>query len=259
MQNFPVTSHDVHRQKQIYGMDLGSLKGKTKAKPPSIVNIEYVPRPMVSALIYHMDIMFIDRDPYLVSVTTPLGLLMVNHMGSKSAEAIRKALMIQIGIYKSENFTIETILTDCEAAVVHPLTPELNAMGIKVSPAGPGQHVPVIENKIRQLKERVRAHTAMLPFTLAASLMVWLVAFCVSRLNMMPSSLRMDAVCPKEAFTGRKLDFKKDVPFGFGDYEQMRVNNITNKNSTSIPRTVGVIGLAFNKYLSLDTLRVQTH
>jgi hypothetical protein len=66
------------------------------------------------------------------------------------------------------------------------MTDYLQSIGIMVNPTGAGQHVPVIENKIRQVKQRVRAIITTLPFNLPESMMKHLVAHAVSSLNMMP-------------------------------------------------------------------------
>jgi hypothetical protein len=81
-------------------------------------------------------------------------------------------------------FILTAILTDGKGAVVA-MTDYLQSIGITVNPTGAGQHVPVIENKIRQVKERVRAIINTLPFNLPATMIKHLVAHAVSRFDMM--------------------------------------------------------------------------
>ena len=136
--NCPVTAADVYRATRIYGKDIATLKGKTVASPSKTVKVEYIPRPVSSTLTLHVDIMFIENDPYLISVSTPLLLTMVNHLGGqKTTKVIREALNKQIAAYRAEAFEIRNILTDGEGGV-HALTEELNAKGITVNLAGPG-------------------------------------------------------------------------------------------------------------------------
>jgi hypothetical protein len=113
-----------------------------------------------------------------------------------------KALKRQLGVYKAYHFVITTILTDREGAIAKGRT-ELEAMGILVNPTGAGQHAPVVENMICQVKERSRAHYNILGFPLSAWMFVYLVYFCVSSLNMAPSGTRVDAMSPREALKGR--------------------------------------------------------
>jgi len=59
----------------------------------------------------------------------------------------------QIAAYEAERFVVRTILSDLEGST-YSIRAELNQRGIRVNPSGPGQHVPVVERKIQQVKER---------------------------------------------------------------------------------------------------------
>jgi hypothetical protein len=239
--NCPITVQDVHRANKIYGPDVASLKGKTKTTKSAEAVVQYVPKPMVTEQVLHTDIMFVEGDPYLVSVSTPLGLVMGCHLSnSRNTTVIGKALNDQINAYRAEKFEPRTVLTDGEGGI-NAFASELNRQGIKVNPTGAGQHVPVVENKIRQIKERVRACLSALPYTLPSSLLIFLVYFCISRMNMMPSGTRVDSISPREGFLGRKLDYKIDLRVGFGEYLETTTPN-TIKNSMT-PRTESAIAL----------------
>jgi hypothetical protein len=78
---------------------------------------------------------------------------------------------------------------------------------------------------------------------------------------MLPSTLRQDAISPREAFTGVKVDYDRDIKYGFLDYVQTLTPNITAKNSTSVARTEGCLFLLNQKdgsasFLSLNSLKV---
>jgi hypothetical protein len=55
---------------------------------------------------------------FLVSVTKPLGLTMINSIQSRSTVAVKVALDKQLAGYTNAKFTITAILTDGEGAVV---------------------------------------------------------------------------------------------------------------------------------------------
>ena len=259
--NSNVTAQDVYRASQIFGADLASLKGKTVTTKPEPAKIEYIPKPTQEELTLHTDIMFVERDPYLVSVSTPLGLTMCTHLGGKRTEStITKALREQIAAYTAERFVVRTVLSDGEGAILSSST-MLKEKGISFNPSGPGQHVPVIENKIRRIKERVRAHLSVLPFHVPIVLMKWLVSFCVSRINCIPTATAMSKVSPREIFLGRKLDKSRDIRLGFGDYVQCTTPNVIKNSMT--PRTEGAIALlpvgnlqGSVKFFSLTTSKV---
>ena len=55
------------------------------------------------------------------------------------------------------DFDCVQLRTDGESAIAL-MRDELDGLGVVVDTCGPGQHVPVIERKIQDVKTRVRAH-----------------------------------------------------------------------------------------------------
>eukprot|EP01038_Epipyxis_sp_PR26KG_P002019 gene2019-2861_t len=107
-----------------------------------------------------------------------------------------------------------------------------------------GQHVAVIESRIRRIKERVRAHVSVLPFKLTKRSMVWLVVFVVYRYNCLPIGGDSDVISPRQRFTGFKPDLKKDLSLGFGDYVQALIpRNKSFASNNMEERTEGAIAL----------------
>jgi hypothetical protein len=194
-----------------------------------------------------MDIMFVDSEPFLISVSQPLGLTMVNYLenekGARSVESVKPCVLAHINAYKARGFNVTHILNDGEGAV-KAIESDLNNAGVILNPAGPNQHVPVVENKIRQIKNGVRSHITSLPFKMPLKLIKFLVFFVVSRSNLMPSGTRVDPISPSEVYHGRKVDFKRDLRVSFGDYVQTNAPIPDNtKSSVSKDRTEGAIAL----------------
>jgi len=117
---------------------------------------------------------------------------------------------------------------------------DFNQRGIQLNPYGPGSHVPVIERKIQEVKQRARAIINSLPYKLAVSLISHLITFCVSRINLFPHKSGLSNISLTEAFKGRKIDYNKDLRIGFGEYVEAFDPYSDN---TMRPRTQAAISL----------------
>ena len=244
--NCPVTVQDIQRSIQVYGEDIASLKGKITDTAPTIVNTNTL---FNNTLIptnqsMHCDIMFIDEDPYLVSVATPLDLVMVSHLnGSRSTQSLQSALDKQIAVFMARGYQIKAVLSDGEKGISK-LVPYLNSRNIVTNIAAAGQHVPLVERKIRQIKERVRSILTTLPYNINHTLMKYLIYFVVSRINMVPTSTSSSFTSPREKFLDRKVTYTTDLRTSFGEYVQSTVPNTGGrKNDVHKPRTEGCIAL----------------
>ena len=138
--------------------------------------------------------------------------------------------------------------------------------GIRVDTAPPGQHVSVIERKIRLVKECCRAIISVLPCPLCRALFIALVLFVVSRINLLPvmgakvSPHSWNHTSPREALTGRKMSYSRDLRVGFLDYVQLVEPVNMSTHNTLAPRTrrgVALLPLSNSsgavKFLLLDT------
>jgi hypothetical protein len=241
--NCPVTAQDMLRAYKIYGPDLASLRGKTTFTP-SVPHVErQLTRVIIAEQVLHTDIMFVNQHAFLVSVSEPLQMLTATHlgkdMGGRAKAIVRQALAKQIGLYKSRQFTITTLLSDGEGAIAS-LTSEIEASSIAVNPSGAGQHVPTIERNIRTMKERARGILATIPYELPTTLIPWLVYYVVTRINIVPRRGGLDHLSPREAFLGIKTDFKRDLKCGFGDYLEC---SVPNQDNSMLARTQSCIAL----------------
>ena len=146
-----------------------------------------------------------------------IGFTMVSHLGwelgARAKTSIRRALFEQFDRYKGHGYTVRSLHTDGEGAIAS-LTPEVS-YGIAVNPAGPGQHVPIIERKAREVKERMRCVVYGLPWKLSSALIVWLVFYCVRRVNLMIHKGGPTTVSPRKTFLGIKLGYKCDCRMSY--------------------------------------------
>ena len=123
--------------------------------------------------------MFVISNAFLISVSTPLGLTIVNDLGytkgERSLTSVAPALIEQLDTYSSRQFNIKSINSDCEGAIIA-MTQVLNQRGIVINPAGPGSRVSMMERKIQEVKQRFRG----IIINTLPSLMVHLIIFVVS-------------------------------------------------------------------------------
>jgi hypothetical protein len=259
--NCPFTVKDIDRAYQIYGPDLGSLRGKTTKTPGEPYKEKYLPRVVQREQTLHVDLMFVNGHASLIAVGAPLALTVCVDLGRKAngraKGPIRTALFSVVNQFTSEKFRVTTLLTDGEGAIAS-LKSELQGCGIATNPAGPGQHVPVIERKIREIKERVRAVVTTLPWRTPALLVASLIAFAVARINLVPHRGGLINVSPREAFLGIKADFNLVARCSFGDYAECTPPVTDNSMK---PRTQPCIALCpvgtqgSHHFFSLDTCR----
>jgi len=255
-----VTAKDLHRALKIYGPFVPSIQGKTTRRPTPLV-AEDVPKSLISDQVLYADLLFVDKVPFLVSVSKPLGLTVASHLpGGKGAASVRKAMVHQIRQYASQGFKVKSLVFDGEGAVAA-IADDIAEQGVKLEPVPPGAHVGVCERKNKVIKERFRAVKNGLWFVLPLILVRWLVYYCVSRINMLPSHQHSDLTSPKENFTGRKVDFKRDLRLSFGDYVHVHEDRaITNTSQSRTEEAICVFPLSnlagSAQFLSLKTLKI---
>jgi len=161
------------------------------------------------------------------------------HLVSRTESSIYKAIKRILATVESRGFSNTSFHIDGEGAMA-PILPLLQAAGIVINMAGPGEHVPVTERMIQTIKSRVRCYEHSLPYVMCRVLLIMCSLFCVSRINMQPSTTSVDRISPLEKFSGQKLDAKVHLRCGFGEYVQATVPHTDNTLKT---RTDGCITL----------------
>ena len=255
-----VTAKDLHRALKIYGPFVPSIQGKTTRRPSPLAP-EDVPKSLITEQVLHADLLFVDKVPFLISVSKPLGLTVASHLpGGKGATSVRKAMIHHIRQYSAQGFSVKTLIFDGEGAVAA-IAGDLADQGIKLEPVPPGAHVGVCERKNRVIQDRYRAVKNGLWFVLPLILVRWLVYYCVSRINMLPSHQHFDLTSPKENFTGKKVDFKRDLRLSFGDYVHVHEDRaITNTSKARTEEAIFLFPLSnyagSGQFLKLETGKV---
>jgi hypothetical protein len=239
--NCDVTAQDIERSRRIYGKDIAELKGRTTKKTPVAEDIDLSADTTQQAQGLHLDIMWVKGMAFLLGVLKPLGFTLVSFLtNGRSAIALAKAIREQVSHAARRRFQVRELRCDGEGGV-HALREELSTEGVNVEGPGPGQHVPVAENRIKTIKERVRIYEHKLPYIMTFIMLIWCVYFVTSRFNMQYTVAHPHGPTPREQFVGRKVNATLDLRHDFGDYAQVTVPMTDN---TMNARTWGAIALA---------------
>jgi hypothetical protein len=263
LKNCPVTKADVMAAEQIFGPDVGSLKGKTVRRRPHVVKqvIEMLPADVMSRyrrVTLCVDVMFVNEIPMLVTLSRNIHFTTVEAIANRSTANLMKAIKNVVSIYKRAGFQIEAAMMDGEFTK---LRGELADIGIALNEAARDEHVGEIERFIRTLKERMRSIYNTLPFTnVPPRLVIEMAKYSIYWLNAFPNDRGVsDTLSPRTIITGQIVDYNRHCKYQFGQYVQTHEHH----DNTMIPRTIGALALRPTGnaqgnfyFLSLSTGRV---
>jgi hypothetical protein len=121
LQDCPVTVQDLSVALKIWGPSVAMLKGKTvhKTPPPVQQNIILIPkeiRQRHKKVTLVIDIFFVNKIPFFVTLSLRICFLSATHMANRKAITIFKALKSMFLYYLQRGFTIVFIKADGECA-----------------------------------------------------------------------------------------------------------------------------------------------
>ena len=219
LENCPVTERDVAIAADIFGPNLGSLKGKTVHRPNEHVQpgVAPVPHDVLSRhrdIVLAIDIMFVNKIAFLVTVSR--NLKFVEDLPNRQVSTIRdNKLRSVLRLYRHRGFRVTTLLADQEFEALQEYFPFINTCGAD-------EHVPDVERMIRTIKDRARSAHSLLPFrSLPRLIVVRLICNAVLWLNALPNYNGVSSDhSPRFLLTGRDLTYDKHVRLPFGAYVQ---------------------------------------
>ncbi|KAL7462751.1 hypothetical protein ACHAXS_003127 [Conticribra weissflogii] len=182
--------------------------------------------------------MFVNRVPFLVTVTRAIKLITVECLETRTAKQLSACLQRISKLYLKGGFHIRTFYMDGEFEKIKSHMPEVD-----VNTTGANEHVGEVERCIRTIKERARGIINTLPFsTLPKHILIELLYHTVLWLNAFPTkNVISSCFSPREIITHVGLDFKKHCRVPFGTY--CKVHEYPNPLNSTAPRTKPAIAL----------------
>jgi hypothetical protein len=255
-----------HKRGKCIWKDIGYIQGKTTRTRLQRVITDFVRVPdgilkNHKAITLSIDVMMIDKIMFLVTASHNIQFMTLTYLETKAQDLLEKSILMVISLYARRGFTVIMCLSNLKFAVTKEA---LLANGVLLNTCGSGDHVPVIERRIRTIKERVRGLLISLPFEKIPNIiMIQSVVFSVMWLNIFCPKGGVSAhISPQTIITELTPDAIKHCRIPFGGYPQVHVESLPS-NDVMVSRTVGAIALGptgniqgTNKFLSLLTRRV---
>ena len=216
-----VTRADIDAADDIFGPNIGALRGKTVRRPNLHVQsgVDAVPHEVIKLhkhITLTIDLMFVNNLPFFVTKSRDLHFTTIEFMKNRQVATVHENLQSVIKLYMSRGFVIDTIFADHEFEVLRPWHPNLNT-------AAADEHVPDIERHIRTIKDSTRSTYRTLPFIrrLPRIALIHLVKNAVFWLNAVPTN---DGITrrfsPRYILTGQHILASKHAVIPFGAYVQ---------------------------------------
>jgi len=227
VRNNPVTVDDIKIAEEIFGPDIGTLKGKTTRAKPAPVISDYIeiPRELIDAqrdVTLCMDAMKVNGLWFLTTISRHIYYRTAQYTENQTVDCYRDALRSVIQIYNRAGFQVRRIHCDNEFVEIMDQLIEDPEFDIEINYANPQEHVPEAERNNRVLKERVRAVYHRLPYNrLPRTMVKTMVSEAARKLNFFPAKYGVSRFySPRMILHQQALDYDKHCKFTFGTYVQ---------------------------------------
>ena len=246
IKNVPVTVKDIDLAEQIFGPDLGTLKGKTtRRKPlPMVTDQVAIPPELYEAqqnVDLGIDVMYVNELPYFTSISKRIMYRTAQFIPSRTAASLYSSIDTVFRVYNTGGFTVTDIYCDNE---FKPMMDNVkDELQVEMHYSNPDDHVPEPERNNRTIKERIRATFHRLPYkALPIPMMKRLVSESARKLNYFPSKHGISAhYSPRMIMHRETLDYDKHCKYSLGDYVQ--AHRILTPSNRQDPRTIDGIYL----------------
>ena len=161
LKNCSITRRDIMIAKDIFGPDVGDLKGKTVRNSPAPVKVPVtsIPEPIMSHyrnVVLASDIMFVNKVAFLVTISRHLYFGTTEAIANQQLKTVAQSIKQEYKLYLQRGFRITHLLMDGQFEHIQG---HLVDVQVIVNIFLRDEHVPEVERFIRTLKERTRAYT----------------------------------------------------------------------------------------------------
>ena len=242
--NCPITRRDIITAEQIFGPDVGVLKGKTTRRHPLGVGLyNHIPIPSTVVEQYHdvilaVDVLYVNKLPFIATISRYIHFGTVEFLRNQKAITLTEHIKQVNRLYRQRGFWPIYALMDGQ---FEPLHGDLAEMGIQLNTVSNDKHVPEIERQIQTLKERTRAIYCTLPFQkVPRHLIIEMIYAANYWLNMFPRKGGISqTMSPRTLLTGLTMNYHRHCRLEFGEYVQTHEEHDNSLN----PRTIGALAL----------------
>jgi len=230
---------DIKHYFEIYGTPIAAIRGRTTQDKYITRRDDFDSGLLEQVTMQEMvaDIMHVAGAKFMVSLSSPLQIVLMVPTPSLSKIALGRALQQHIDLLRMFKFNARIVFVDPFKSLVGLRG---TIPGVEVQATGAGDHLPKLDIRIRRIKEMARAVLNGLDYKLPLSFINQLITFCLSRINVMTTSSLTGNWCPRVRMTGRKVDFRKEYALT-GDYIEARDPKVVSNSME--PRTEPCIAL----------------
>jgi hypothetical protein len=163
--NCPITRKDILAAEHIFGLDVGSLKGKTVHRGAAHVDIctVNIPASLISQyreVVLAADVMFVNKIHFFFTISRDTKFGTTKVLPNQKIPALKSAMTHVLCIYRKRGFIVKTILMDGQ---FEPLHGDLADLQLTLNTVSNDEHIPEVERHICTVKERTRCMYNTLP------------------------------------------------------------------------------------------------
>jgi hypothetical protein len=201
-----LTSQDFRNARRIHGGCLACVEAKMRSNPERPTNH---PAPETIGDVIHIDIYIlktvsIGGNSYvLIGVDEKSGFILAVPMKRKNEESLKMALEQMIRICNTYGHTVRFVLSDDETNL-QTLNKHAATYAVEVQPVPADLHEKFVENRMRTIKDRMRAVDMSVAYAPIPELECEKLLYCVHWINCLPNSIYGAQTTPLELFTRRK-------------------------------------------------------